>query len=95
MKIIWSNDSLDDVDRIREYISLDAEFYAQIFVEKIIQISDRLKNFPMSGRVVPEFNNESIREIIFRNYRIIYEITEENIIILSVIHGSKLLDDRD
>ncbi|WP_132282528.1 type II toxin-antitoxin system RelE/ParE family toxin [Natranaerovirga hydrolytica] len=49
----------------------------------------------MSGRVVPEFPNESIREIIFRTYRIIYEITEENIIILSVIHGSKLLDDRD
>ncbi|TCK92661.1 hypothetical protein EDC19_1814 [Natranaerovirga hydrolytica] len=45
MKIIWSNDSLGDVDRIREYISQDTEFYAQIFVEKIIQITERLKNF--------------------------------------------------
>jgi len=36
MKLIWSNDSLDDVDRIREYIGQDAEFYAQIFIDKII-----------------------------------------------------------
>ena len=82
------------MDRIRDYISTDAEFYAQIFVEKIIQLTEKLLDFPRQGRVVPEFQNENIREIIYRNYRIIYEITEEAIIILSVLHGRKLLDDR-
>ena len=82
------------MDRIRDYISTDAEFYAQIFVEKIIQLTEKLLDFPRQGRVVPEFQNENIREIIYRNYRIIYEITEESIIILSVLHGRKLLDDR-
>jgi addiction module RelE/StbE family toxin len=95
MRIVWSNDSLDDVDRIRDYISTDSEFYAQIFIEKIIQMTEKLIDFPRQGRVVPEFRNEDIREIIYRNYRIIYEISEEIVIILSVLHGRKLLDDRE
>ena len=95
MRIIWSNDSLDDVDRIRDYITVDSEFYAQIFIEKIIQMTEKLIDFPRQGRVVPEFQNEDIREIIYRSYRIIYEITGETIIILSILHGRKLLDDRE
>lgn len=93
MKLIWSNDSLDDVDRIREYIGQDAEFYAQIFIDKIIQMTDKLLTFPKLGRVVPEFQNVNIREIIYRNYRIIYELEEERIVILSVLHGGKLIDE--
>lgn len=56
-------------------------------------MTDKLLTFPKLGRVVPEFQNVNIREIIYRNYRIIYELEEERIVILSVLHGSKLIDE--
>ncbi len=44
----------------------------------------------MIGRIVPEFNNEILREIIYKDYRIVYKILkEENIEILAVYHGAK------
>jgi plasmid stabilization system protein ParE len=47
---------------------------------------------PLSGRVVPELNNENLRELIFRNYRIIYEIIpDKQINILTIHHHARLV----
>jgi toxin ParE1/3/4 len=54
----------------------------------------RLEDFPLSGRTVPEANQESIREIIFQGYRVMYWIfDEQRIDIVAVIHGSRDLQD--
>ncbi len=45
--------------------------------------------FPQLGRVVPEENDEAIREIIFRSYRIIYKVEREIIAIVRVWHGAR------
>jgi toxin ParE1/3/4 len=45
-------------------------------VNKIIQPVDQLKAFPKSGRVVPEFNNQKLRELIFKKFRIAYRVQE-------------------
>jgi len=44
------------------------------------------------GRIVPEYGNDDIREILYRDYRIIYEIINGEIYIITVIHGSRRLD---
>ena len=55
------------------------------------QAVERLENFPLSGRIVPEFGQEYIREIIFGSYRIVYLVGEEEVSILTVFHSSRLL----
>lgn len=92
MNILWRERALDDVEAIRNYIASDNSFYAKIFVEKIVEQAEKLIDFPMFGRVVPEYDNESIREIIYRDYRMIYEIFDGEIYIITVIHGSRRLD---
>ena len=92
MKILWSPKSLKNLDEIAEYISQNSPLYAPVFVQKIISSVERLTDFPLSGRVVPEFNNESLREVIFHNYRIAYRIKDNNVEIALVTHGSKLLE---
>ncbi len=92
MNINWRERALDDIEIIRDYIARDNQFYATIFVAKIIESVEKLMEFPRLGRVVPEYQNDSIREIIYRDYRVIYEIYDEEIYILTVLHGSKLLD---
>lgn len=92
IEIRWSPEASDDVVRIAEFISRDSENYAKIVVEKILSATEILPEFPCSGRIVPEFTEESIRELFIYSYRLIYEIREEIILIVAVIHGKRMLD---
>lgn len=91
-KIIWSPDALEDIEAIGEYISRDSEFYAESTVLRIYEAPQSLVNFPKSGRIVPEIGDENIRELFVFQYRIIYEIKNNEIHILTIIHGKRLLD---
>lgn len=46
---------------------------------------------PRIGRVVPEFDDPAIRELIVQKYRIIYRVTDHSVTIAAVIHGARLL----
>jgi plasmid stabilization system protein ParE len=58
-------------------------------VQEIFDAVDRLETFPLSGRVVPELNDDNTREVIVGSYRVIYDVSEETIRILSVLHGAR------
>ncbi len=90
-RVIWTNPALADVQHIIEYISNDSLFYAERVGTRIVQAPRRLKQFPFSGRVVPEFSDNNIREIIYGAYRIIYQIREDVCYVVAVIHGSRNL----
>ena len=89
MELKWTELAVDDLERIRDYIAKDSEFYALRLIERVFQVIERLKLFPESGRVVPEINDSNIRELILMNYRIIYKIDQDFIYILAIIHGSR------
>ena len=65
--------------------------YATSVIRKIIQKTRILADFPRIGRIVQEFDDESIREIFAYSYRIIYKVSSEKIVIAAVIHGKRLL----
>jgi toxin ParE1/3/4 len=60
-------------------------------LSEIVDSVDILPDFPKAGQVVSEYNIDSVREIIYQYYRIIYKIENAVIYILSVIHGSRKL----
>lgn len=91
-RINWTLQALEDVESICEFISRDAPSYAHIFACDVFDSVERLKEFPGSGRVVPEVDREYIREIILGNYRIIYRIADNAVDILTVYHSARLLD---
>jgi len=73
-KLIWSPPAIEDIKAIAEYIARDSAFYAESTVERIFQAPEKWLQFPKLGRVVPEKNDETIREIFVFQYRILYEI---------------------
>ena len=95
MKIVWTEPALCDLEGIRDYIRKDSEFYAQRFVEKIFAAVENLGRFPEIGRPVPEADDENIRELIYRDYRIMYRLEKKRVLILTVIHGARDLDHRE
>ena len=76
-EVIWSIQSVEDIENIAEFISRDSARYAQIQVHEFFEAAQVLEKFPTSGRIVPELNDKNIREIIVGFYRIIYEIISE------------------
>jgi toxin ParE1/3/4 len=92
VKITWNPLAIDDLTEIEEYIAQDSINYAIITVEKIHDRITVLKKFPKSGRIVPEFENLTIRELIEGNYRIVYWLkNQKEIIILRIHHAARLL----
>jgi len=92
VKISWTEQALEDLEAICLFIARDAPRYAAVFTDQVFVAVDRLQKFPLSGRVVPELEREEIREIIFKNYRIIYRVHREEVEILTIHHGAKLLN---
>ena len=60
-------------------------------VDRITQRSEQISTQPFSGRKVPEYESEDIRELIEKPYRIIYRLKQDQIDVLAVIHGPQLL----
>ena len=90
-RVVWSPRALADVEAIAAYIASDSPSYASAVVRRIITSTRTLSDFPMSGRKVPEFDEESIRELIAYSYRIIYAVDKDEVIIAAVIHGRRML----
>ena len=90
--VVWSPEALKDVDDIASYIARDSVFYAAAVVQKILDISRELKDFPQIGRIVPELSDEAIRERFVYSYRLIYRIHDDEILIVAIVHGKRLLD---
>jgi len=88
-KVRWTPQAGVDLEAIYEFIARDSPHYAQITVEGILAAIDRLEQFPLLGRHVPETSQADLRELIKPPYRIVYR-TGEIVKILTVFRGSRL-----
>ncbi len=91
MKVLWSPLAVGRVSEIAEYIAEDNPSAAEHWVGTIFKKVEELRVFPERGRAVPEIDNNTIRELIYGNYRIIYRLEGKRLSILTVRHGKQLL----
>jgi addiction module RelE/StbE family toxin len=92
VQIRWSKQAIENIFQIREYYLELSTHFADELTNQIFSKEEIISAFPEIGRVVPELNNKSVRELIYKNYRIIYVIFDkENICIIAVHHSSKPL----
>jgi len=90
-EVRWSPQAIADVDAIRDFISRDSPTYGALVAARIVAAVERLALFPESGRIVPEFRDPPLREILWRNYRIVYRGRFGWVEIVTVFHGARLL----
>ncbi|MGM0681263.1 MAG: type II toxin-antitoxin system RelE/ParE family toxin [Thermodesulfobacteriota bacterium] len=89
MKVHWTDTAEEHLDAIYAYIALDSPEYARRMVDRITRRSQQIADLPLSGRKVPEYDLDQIREVIEGPYRIIYHIKPDQIDVVAVIHGAK------
>lgn len=91
MKIVWSPLALERVRDITDYIAKDNVEAARLLAIELFGAVERLKDFPRSGRMVPEAGRPDIREVIHEKYRIVYRIEKQQVSILTVRHSRQQL----
>ncbi len=72
------------------YIFRDNPSAALKFREKVEKVLSRLKTYPESGRLIPEFPDLPFREVIVRPYRFFYKIKDDTVWVVAVWHGAQL-----
>lgn len=95
IQIEWSNEALEDIESIATYIEKDSPVYAKSVVSKIFEKAEIIKDFTELGRIVPELNDSTIREIFVYSYRLIYKIDSNTVLFVAVIHGKRLLENHE
>lgn len=85
----WTVGARADLREVVECISQDSVTYAAALAERIVTNIGRLRRHPRLGRVVPEYKDRTIRELIVGNYRVVYRIHGRRVGILAIVHGSR------
>ena len=89
MKVFWTNTAVNHLSAIYTYIAQNSPQYAARMIDRLTRRSQQIASFPLSGRVVSEFETKQIREVIEGSYRIIYYIKPDQIDILAVLHSAQ------
>ena len=77
-RIEFSPEAIEDLKSIVSHIASDNPARADSFGNELVDRTGILEDFPMAGRMVPEFLDERIRELIYRSYRIVYRVAEHD-----------------
>lgn len=90
-ELVWSPRAIRDINEIAEFISKDSIQYAKAQARQFIEEAKILERYPHKGRMVPEIGDSNIRQILCGHYRIIYEVADRKVGILTVHHQARLL----
>jgi len=90
-QLCWTDQAVEDLAAIRDYIERDSPYYAQLVVERLFERVDNIPDFPRARRVVPELERKNIREVIAGNYRILYRVRDDLIEGLTIFRSSRLI----
>lgn len=93
MRVYWTENAIAHLTNIFKYIEINSPTYARRVIDRITRRSEQIAEQPLSGRKIPEYDAEDIRELIEKPYRIIYRIKQNQIDVIAVIHGARLLPD--
>ena len=91
MRLFWTETAKQDLQAIRRYIATDNPTTAKRWVERLKTRARSALLTPLAGRKVPELLREDIRELIEGNYRIVYQVFEDRLVVLTVFEGHHLL----
>lgn len=94
MNLFWTETAKEDLRAIKHYISEDNPAAAKQWIERLKKRARNALYAPYSGRKVPELLKDDIRELIEGNYRIVYQVFENHLVVLTVFESHRLFPEK-
>jgi plasmid stabilization system protein ParE len=91
VSVTWSETAAAQLQAVRDYLAKSSPGYAQALAERIVARTEDLAAQPLLGAEVPEYGDETIREVFEHPYRILYRVSGEDVQVISIIHSSRRL----
>ena len=95
LKVFWTENAIQDLLGIKTYIAQDSIDRAGKWLMELYAAGENLSQLSGRGRIVPEFNQENLRELLIENYRLVYRIKSTTVEIITVFEGHRQLKGRD
>jgi toxin ParE1/3/4 len=92
VEIVWTARARRDLIEIGDYIARDNPGAAIVWVDSLLEAVERAARMPLAGRVVPGLARPDVREMIRRNYRIVYRVQPRKIVVITVFDGRRLFE---
>jgi len=89
-EIRWSEEAVERLKEQGRYVAFHNPKAAKALIRRLRKKVQALKELPLMGRIVPELEQEDIREIIDKQYRIVYQVTEDYIEIITIFETRQL-----
>lgn len=89
IELIWSPRAIADLEEIRAYIAADSPAWADLTARRLMASVERLREYPDSGRMVPERQSPELREVVSGKFRIVYRRKPDLVEIATVFRGSR------
>jgi toxin ParE1/3/4 len=87
----WTDRAVRDLDAITDYIARDSPGAAERWILQLIRHAEKAAAWPLAGRRVPELGRGDVREVLARNYRIVYRVGDDHVDILTIFEGHRRL----
>ena len=91
MTVEWTETAASHVVAVRDYLLSVSSPYAQAVADRIVRKTELLEAQPYLGAEVPEYRDDSLRELFEHPYRILYRLDDDRVQIVAVIHSSRRL----
>ena len=86
----WTNQAVEDLRSIRSFIERDSPRYGRLVAERLFDATSRIEQFPLAGRVVPELERDDVRELIVGEYRMVYRLDGDAVVLVTIFRSSRL-----
>ena len=95
MKVLWTDQAFERLAEIEAYVARDDPKAGERLVDRIVARGAALADHPHLGRRLPELPSGDLREVIVGNYRLVYRARDDDVIVLTVFEGHRLLPAAD
>lgn len=94
--VSWTTHATNQLNLIHQHIAQESPLYARRVCEELVKKTVGLDELPRKGRMVPELNEDTVREISLYSYRILYQVRPDSVIeVLALIHKRRNLEQED
>jgi toxin ParE1/3/4 len=88
-RVVWTDNAQQMLDDAVAYLARDSRPAAERLLIQALDAASSLDVFSERGRVVPEFDQPNVRELLVQRYRLLYEVSAPEVQILAFIHGAR------
>ncbi|HWQ69585.1 MAG TPA: type II toxin-antitoxin system RelE/ParE family toxin, partial [Patescibacteria group bacterium] len=87
--VVWTPSAQAALDGALEYIAQESLEGAQRVLHATLDLATSLETLSERGRIAPELDDPSVREVFVYSYRLIYEVRGSEVRIVAFLHGAR------